>query len=674
MFDTRTLALIMSIVLMTQVVALLVQYKVGSQSYQGISWWLVGSSLMAMGFAFMPLLNVELLQVLALFANPLVFLGQMLLHIGILRFTNRRENRWGLGVFLFSFLLSYYFFFFIDDDLFARSLIINAALSIMALTTSFSLYTYKDKFTSLASVYTATIFLIHGLFFGFRFLWTLSIPVIQTYTDYLSVLNAGFLIPTITTTLWTFGYILMINQRLNIESQLAKEKMQLVFDTSPDAAIISRLSDGRIVDVNENFTILTGYRKDDIINESVQSIIGWKNESDQHRFLEELNQHHLIENMEFIFHRQDQKEYFGSISARIIQIESVPHIVSVLRDITQRKEAEVALIESEEQYRSILNASPDDITITDLEGNILMISPAAKRMFGFDINFDSFVGKKLLDFLVPTDVERAKRNIRLIFEEGPIRPNEYRAIRKDHSVFDIEVNSGLIRNAVGEPIKMVFIIRDITERKSAEMKINELVHQLEMEKNIAQVNSVTDSLTGLSNRRYFDETIKNEFYRLKRSGASLSLIMIDVDHFKNFNDHYGHVAGDHCLIRIGTLLKTIVNRAPDVVARYGGEEFVVILPETESLGARLIANRIRLGVEELNIPHVLSDTADHITISCGVISIKPKELMSPIQVVSLADEALYRAKHQGRNQIVVLNEESTLFSMMDSENVPNSSS
>lgn len=659
---------------MTQVVALLVQYKVGSQSYQGISWWLVGSSLMAMGFAFMPLLNVELLQVLALFANPLVFLGQMLLHIGILRFTNRRENRWGLGVFLFSFLLSYYFFFFIDDDLFARSLIINAALSIMALTTSFSLYTYKDKFTSLASVYTATIFLIHGLFFGFRFLWTLSIPVIQTYTDYLSVLNAGFLIPTITTTLWTFGYILMINQRLNIESQLAKEKMQLVFDTSPDAAIISRLSDGRIVDVNENFTILTGYRKDDIINESVQSIIGWKNESDQHRFLEELNEHHLIENMEFIFHRQDQKEYFGSISARIIQIESVPHIVSVLRDITQRKEAEVALIESEEQYRSILNASPDDITITDLEGNILMISPAAKRMFGFDINFDSFVGKKLLDFLVLTDVERAKRNIRLIFEEGPIRPNEYRAIRKDHSVFDIEVNSGLIRNAVGEPIKMVFIIRDITERKSAEMKINELVHQLEMEKNIAQVNSVTDSLTGLSNRRYFDETIKNEFYRLKRSGASLSLIMIDVDHFKNFNDHYGHVAGDHCLIRIGTLLKTIVNRAPDVVARYGGEEFVVILPETESLGARLIANRIRLGVEELNIPHVLSDTADHITISCGVISIKPKELMSPIQVVSLADEALYRAKHQGRNQIVVLNEESTLFSMMDSENVPNSSS
>lgn len=671
MFDTRTLALIMSIVLMTQVVALLVQYKVGSQSYQGISWWLVGSSLMAMGFAFMPLLNVDRLQVLALFANPLVLLGQMLLHIGILRFTNRRENRYGLGVFLFSFLLLYYYFIFIDNNISTRSLIVNAALSIMALATSFSLYTYKDKFTSLASVYTATIFLIHGLFFGFRFLWTLSIPVIQTYTDYLPVLNAGFLIPTITTTLWTFGYILMINQRLNIESQLAKEKMQLVFDTSPDAAIISRLNDGRIVDVNENFTMLTGYRKDEITNESIKSIIGWKNESDQHRFLEELHQHHLIENMEFVFHRRDHSEFFGSISARIIQIESVPHIVSVLRDITQRKEAEIALIESEEQYRSILNASPDDITITDLEGNILMISPAAKRMFGFDMDFDSFVGMKLLDFLVPTDVERAKRNIRLIFEEGPIRPNEYRAIRKDHSVFDIEVNSGLIRNAVGEPIKMVFIIRDITERKSAEMKINELVHQLEMEKNIAQVNSETDSLTGLSNRRYFDETIKNEFYRLKRSGASLSLIMIDVDHFKNFNDHYGHVAGDHCLIRIGTLLKTIVNRAPDVVARYGGEEFAVILPETESLGARLIANRIRLGVEELNIPHVLSDTADHITISCGVISIKPKELMSPIQVVSLADEALYRAKHQGRNQIVVLNEESTLFTMMESENMSN---
>lgn len=667
MFDTRTLAIIMSIVLATQVVALLVQYKVGSHSYQGISWWLVGSSLMAMGFAFMPLLNLERLQFLALFSNPLILIGQILLHIGILRFTNRKENRWVLGIFLFSFLVSYYAFIFIVKDLYARSLIINAAISMMALMTSFSLFTYKDKFTSLASVYTASIFLIHGLFFGFRFIWTLSLSALQTYTDNLPVLNAGFLVPTITTTLWTFGYILMINQRLNIESQLAKEKMQLVFDTSPDAALITRLSDGLIVDANENFTLLTGYRKDDIIRKSVQTIIGWKQDSDRQHFLEALNQHHLIENMEFIFHRQDQSEYFCSISARIIQIEAVPHVVSVLRDITQRKKDEVALIESEALYRSILNASPDDITITDLEGNILMISPAAKRMFGFDMDFNSFVGMKILDFLIPMDVERAKRNIKAIIDNGPIRPNEYRAIRQDHSVFDIEVNSGLIHNANGEPTKMVFIIRDITERKSAEMKINELLNQLEIEKNIATVNSVTDSLTGLSNRRYFDDTIKTEFYRLKRSGSPLSLIMIDVDHFKNFNDHYGHVAGDHCLIRIGTLLKTIVNRSPDVVARYGGEEFVVILPETESLGASLIANRIRLGVEELNIPHVLSDTADRITVSCGVISIKPMELMSPMQVVSLADEALYRAKHQGRNQVVVLNEESTLFSMMDTD-------
>lgn len=124
-------------------------------------------------------------------------------------------------------------------------------------------------------------------------------------------------------------------------------------------------------------------------------------------------------------------------------------------------------------------------------------------------------------------------------------------------------------------------------------------------------------------------------------------------HFKKFNDSYGHLAGDDCLRRIGTTLKAIVGRVPDVVARYGGEEFVVILPETEDNGAATLAERIRKAVEMLAIPHSASDTGEYVTVRLGVVTVYTTGLASPEQVVALADEALYCAKHGGRNRIAV---------------------
>ena len=128
---------------------------------------------------------------------------------------------------------------------------------------------------------------------------------------------------------------------------------------------------------------------------------------------------------------------------------------------------------------------------------------------------------------------------------------------------------------------------------------------------------------------------------MKRSGSTLSLIMLDVDHFKKFNDSYGHLAGDDCLRQIGTTLKTIIARAPDIVARYGGEEFVVILPETVALGAEALAERIRKAIEALAIPHSASETAEYVTVSLGVVTVHTTGLTAPEQVVALADEALY---------------------------------
>lgn len=194
---------------------------------------------------------------------------------------------------------------------------------------------------------------------------------------------------------------------------------------------------------------------------------------------------------------------------------------------------------------------------------------------------------------------------------------------------------------------------EISKQKLAEQQIQKLLNQIKTERDTAQVNATTDSLTGLANRRCFDTAISVELCRLQRSGGPLSLIMMDIDHFKQFNDFYGHLAGDNCLKAVGAALKTVMGRASDVIARYGGEEFVLLLPETDQNGAINLAERIKQVVEELDIPHATSETANHLTISLGVATISPViELTTSEQVLAMADIALYRAKQSGRNRYV----------------------
>lgn len=307
---------------------------------------------------------------------------------------------------------------------------------------------------------------------------------------------------------------------------------------------------------------------------------------------------------------------------------------------------------SEEIYKTILMASPDDITIADLSGNIIMVSEAANRIFGYDAGEGP--GMSVMDFIAPEDHERARANIVKMIQENYPGPNEYRAVRKDRSCFDIEVNNALIRDRQGNPVRMVLVVRDITNRKKAEQQIQVLVRQLEIERDLAQRNSLTDSLTGLSNRRFFDTVLQTEFSRHTRSGTQLSLIMIDVDHFKNYNDHYGHLAGDDCLRQIARALKDMVERGTDVVARYGGEEFVVILPDTNSQGAAAVAGQIVESVCALALPHAASDTSEYVTVSLGVASAADHDLTDGSDLVALADQAMYQAKNNGRNRYVVL--------------------
>ncbi|UQB42102.1 PleD family two-component system response regulator [Thiomicrospira microaerophila] len=163
-----------------------------------------------------------------------------------------------------------------------------------------------------------------------------------------------------------------------------------------------------------------------------------------------------------------------------------------------------------------------------------------------------------------------------------------------------------------------------------------------------------DGLTGIANRRHFDEVLSKEQSRLQRSGGTLSLIMLDIDFFKPFNDNYGHGTGDECLTQVARALSRVVKRPTDLLARYGGEEFAVILPDTDLEGAMLVAKSLHAEVNRLAIPHAYSKVFGFITISLGVANLSSAKTKEPVyKLLKRADDALYKAKELGRNRICV---------------------
>lgn len=161
-----------------------------------------------------------------------------------------------------------------------------------------------------------------------------------------------------------------------------------------------------------------------------------------------------------------------------------------------------------------------------------------------------------------------------------------------------------------------------------------------------------DSLTGIPNRRLFEEALDKEWARAKRDPAPVSLIMVDIDHFKEYNDHYGHPAGDLCLVDVAQAMHRALSRPGDVVARVGGEEFAFLLPNTDLGGAIAVAEQIRARILALDLPHEASPVARQVTLSFGVSSSELAAVTSPAELIRTSDIALYEAKHRGRNQIV----------------------
>lgn len=216
------------------------------------------------------------------------------------------------------------------------------------------------------------------------------------------------------------------------------------------------------------------------------------------------------------------------------------------------------------------------------------------------------------------------------------------------------IGSVFSRRLRSELVEQARLREAITASKQLlEVKVHQRTAELEAANQRLATLSATDALTGLANRRSFDQSWEAEWQRASRQGLPLAIAMVDVDQFKAYNDHYGHQAGDVCLKLVAQTLGSTAQRSGELVARYGGEEFVVVLPGLAGAEAAAAMERIRAAVQELGLPHAKATVADVVTISIGVASCVPQVGQNSATLVEAADAAMYRAKSQGRNQVVL---------------------
>ena len=201
-------------------------------------------------------------------------------------------------------------------------------------------------------------------------------------------------------------------------------------------------------------------------------------------------------------------------------------------------------------------------------------------------------------------------------------------------------------------IAMKRLEKNVFETLRLKYEMEQVAEQLKDSNEKLEQLSLLDSLTHLNNRRYFDMQMDKEWRRAQRHQEVISLLMIDIDYFKLYNDRYGHAAGDKCLQSVATVLKAALHRPTDIIARFGGEEFVVLLPGVDQSGAEKIARVMKTLLWQAAIAHEASPVSDYVTMSIGVASVVPQADTAPLCLLKVADLALYQAKHKGRDRIV----------------------
>ena len=428
------------------------------------------------------------------------------------------------------------------------------------------------------------------------------------------------------------GMIRDVTERKRIEDALreARDRFRGIFENAPIGVAMVTL-EGRYLQVNHSLCSILGYSEEELQALTWQEITHPDDLAASKAFARrivagEFPRYHL----EKRFLHADGHTVWASLSVSLVRdAEGEPlYFVSQIQDVTERKEVERIIVESEERFRSLVQYSSDIITILDADGTIRYASPAVEKVMGY--RSEEQIGTNAFGTVHPDDRDRALDNFAEVLKSPGLHPPlEFRVPHKDGSWRYLE---HIVNNLLDDPAVRGVVInsRDITERKAMQKQLH---HQ-----------AFHDPLTGLPNRALFMDRLEHALARANRRGSKIAVLFMDLDNFKVINDSLGHKAGDQLLIAVAERLRAPL-RPEDTVARLGGDEFTILVEDISSVGdVARIAERL---AEKLRPPFALGEQEVFATISTGIALNSPAR-EQPADLLRHADLAMYRAKHRGK--------------------------
>lgn len=642
MLDIKTLMLLYLIINVISAGAVAVIWRQNRGRFAGIAFWLADMILQVAGSLLIVLRGRVPDLISMTLSNTMILAGALIILIGLERFIGKKSWQIHNYVLLLVFAAVSAYFVAVQPDLAAREIVISVVTLIITFQCCWLLLRRVDPGMRQTTRLTGIIFACYAAFSLARMILHVVFP--PQSNDYFKSGAVDVLSITIYITLsacLAISLVLMVNRRLLDDVKAretalreSEEKHRAIVETANDVIVI--IQDGIIRFANFKVATIFGYEAGEVEGLEFASFIPQENlEQIIERYRKRMAGEKLSEIYETAILHKSGKKIPVETNGSVIQYEGKPADMAIIRDITERKQADDALARSEEKYRTILHNMQDSYIEVDLAGNFTFVNEAACRNLGYTL--EELIGRSFSIIAPDPDETKAIFNAYSeVYKTGiPHVGYAFKIMRKDGTTGYGETSISIIKNERGRPIGFRSVGRDVTERKQMEQKLLEM--------------ATHDVLTGLPNRTLLYDRCGVALANVQRYNKKLAIMTLDLDLFKNINDTLGHDIGDRLLIATAGRL-TGALRKSDTVARMGGDEFVLLLGEVDDEhDAVNVADKI---LEDFRQPFLIDGHRLKVTVSIG-IAIYPDNGDDIEDLIKNSDRLLYNAKQNGRDRFAI---------------------
>ncbi|GLB32609.1 hypothetical protein LAD12857_45320 [Lacrimispora amygdalina] len=575
-------------------------------------------------------------SVLVFVSNVFFYLSMLGLNIGFSKFLDLPVAKKKLLALTILFFTGYFWFSFVYGNKSYRIIVFCLIFGIVSFLNAEILNNHTIDSVRPATRLIAAACIPYGTFYIIQALFTFYKET-QNYNISTSFYFMSYFLSIASILLWNYCFIIMTVQREHADKTLAEERFRLIFETIPDTVFISEYPTGKIIDVNETYTILTGYTKEESLGKTTLDLKFWKNPGERDLFFKIIEKEGVCKNLEITILNKERKELNALISSQTTQVENSTYIISVIRDITSNKALTLKLKKSEDTFQAIMEQSPMSFILTNTSGEIEYANPTFLKLMGYELQ--EVLGKNPRILKSGYHNREFYHNLWSTILSGRQWSSEIVNKKKNGDLIWENIILTPILNEEGRIIQFLSTLEDISDRKRTEQEL--------------KIQARTDMLTGIMNRRSFMETAQKRLLDIKEHEHSrtAAFLMIDIDRFKTINDTFGHNMGDRAICLVTEECQKLI-KGQDLLGRIGGEEFAALALDFDEAQIVRKAEILCRRIEELEFYTENQERIPlHISIGVTFFHLETDTLES---LMERSDIALYQAKNAGRNRISVI--------------------